>query len=84
MDLTAGDREDSHHLLHGDFHLHVYSSKMAQGMTKVELEIQEIWNSTKGYIFKLLDYNYGMPVDWRAEEKEKILIYHPRKKIGIE
>lgn len=53
MNFTTGDRADSQHILHGDFHLHVYSKKMVQ-LTIIEVKIQEIGNSTKGHIFKLL------------------------------
>lgn len=53
MDWTAGDRTDWQHILHRNSHLHVYSKKMVQ-LTIVEAEIQEIWNSTKGHIFKQL------------------------------
>lgn len=75
MDLTAGDGADPWHILHEDFHFHVCSKKMVQ-LTIIEVKIQEIWNSTKGHIFKL---SITIMVGCRAEEKESIMIYHQEK-----
>lgn len=52
MDSIAGDTADSQHILHEDFHLHGYSKKIIQ-LIIAKVEIHEIWNSTKGHIFKL-------------------------------